>query len=148
MTLFISTGLIGSSEGDRRTNLFDAGSYPTRAMLIWPEVAAMAAAGFEIQSHGTDHSRLGSMSYDEALAQLQTSQAAIQGSVGGVCNVVAWPFNSYSATSVSALTAAGYRAGVDYIGGALNTGAINWGAIPRIPVQASTSIGSLASYLP
>lgn len=148
MTLFISTGLIGSSDGDRRTNLFDAGSYPTRAMLIWPEVAAMAAAGFEIQSHGTDHSRLGSMSYDQALAQLQTSQAAIQGSVGGVCNVAAWPFNSFSAASVSALTAAHYGAGVAYNGGALNIGAINWGAIPRIPVQASTSIGSLASYLP
>ena len=148
MTLFITTGLIGSSDGDRRTNLFDAGSYPTRAMLIWPEVAAMAAAGFEIQGHGTDHSRLGSMSYDQALVQLQASQAAIQGSVGGVCNVVAWPFDSFSAASVSALTAAHYGAGVAYSGGALNTGAINWGAIPRIPVQASTSTGSLASYLP
>lgn len=148
MTLFITTGLIGSSDGDRRTNLFDAGSYPTRAMLIWPEVAAMAAAGFEIQGHGTDHSRLGSMSYDQALAQLQASQAAIQGSVGGVCNVAAWPFDSFSAASVSALTAAGYGAGVAYNGGALKTGAINWGAIPRIPVQASTSIGLLASYLP
>jgi hypothetical protein len=88
------------------------------------------------------------MSYDQALAQLQASKAAIQGSVGGVCNVVAWPFNSFSAASVSALTAAGYGAGVAYSGGALNTGAINWGAIPRIPVKASTSTGSLASYLP
>ena len=53
-----------------------------------------------------------------------------------------------SATSVSALSAAGYGAGVAYGGGALNIGAISWGTIPRIPVQASTSISSLAAYLP
>ncbi|MHB1275596.1 MAG: DUF4214 domain-containing protein [Candidatus Humimicrobiaceae bacterium] len=147
MTLFLSTDYIGSSEGDRRTNSFDAG-YPARAMLVWPEIAAMASAGCEIQSHGTDHSRLGSMSYDQVLAQLQNSKAIIQGFSGGVCNVAAWPFNSFSAASVSALTAAGYGAGVAYSGGSLNTAAINWGAIPRIPVQASTSIGSLAGYLP
>ncbi|MCE5329325.1 polysaccharide deacetylase family protein [bacterium] len=147
MTLFLCTGYIGSSEGDRKTNAFDAG-YPTRLMLIWPEVAAMAAAGCEIQSHGIDHARLGSMSYDQALSQLQASKAAIQGFVGGICNVVAWPFNSYSETSVSALPAAAYGAGVAYAGGVLNTGSINWGAIPRIPVQVSTSISSLAGYLP
>lgn len=147
MTLFLATGYIGSSDGDRRTNSFDSG-YPTRAMLIWPEVAAMASAGWEIQSHGVDHSRLGSMSFDQVLSQLQASKAAIQGTVGGVCNVAAWPSNSFSSTSVSALTAAGYGAGVAYIGGPLNTAAINWGAIPRIPVQADTSISSLASYLP
>ena len=147
MTLFLCTGYIGSSDGERRTNEFDAG-YPTRAMLIWPEVTAMAAAGYEVQSHGIDHSLLGNMSYDQALSQLQVSKAAIQSAVGGICNVAAWPHNSFSATSVSALTAAGYGAGVAYSGGVLNTGAINWGAIPRIPVQASTSISSLVSYLP
>jgi len=147
MTLFLCTGYIGSSDGDRRTNGFDAG-YPTRAMLIWPEVAAMAAAGCEVQSHGVDHSLLGTMSFDQALSQLQASKAAIQGSIGSVCNVAAWPHNSYSATSVSALTAAGYGAGVAYGGGLLNIGSINWGAIPRIPVQAGTSISSLAAYLP
>lgn len=148
MTLFISTGYIGISEGNRRTNEFDAGSYPTRAMLIWPEIAAMAAAGCEIQSHGVDHGLLGNMSYDQVLNQLQASKSAIQNSVGGVCNVAAWPHNSFSATSVSALSAAGYGAGVAYGGGALNIGAISWGTIPRIPVQASTSISSLAAYLP
>ncbi|MHB1377553.1 MAG: DUF4214 domain-containing protein [Candidatus Humimicrobiaceae bacterium] len=147
MTLFLSTDYIGSSDGDRRTNSFDSG-YPTRPMLVRPEVAAMASAGCEIQSHGTDHGYLGSMSYDKVLAELQNSKAIIQSFSGGVCNVEAWPFNSFSATSVSALSAAGYGAGVAYGGGSLNTAAINWGAIPRIPVQADTSIGSLAGYLP
>lgn len=147
MTLFLCSGYTGSSDGDRMTNAFDAG-YPTRSMLIWPEVAAMASAGCEIQSHGIDHTRLGDMSYDQVLSQLQVSKAAIQNTVGGVCNVIAWPFNSYSATSVSALSAAGYGAGVAYSGGVLNTASINWGVIPRIPVQASTSISSLSGYLP
>jgi hypothetical protein len=88
------------------------------------------------------------MSYEQALAQLQSSKAQIQASSGGVCNVAAWPFNSFSASSVSALTAAGYGAGVAYGGGPLNIAAINWGAIPRIPFQASTSISTLAGYLP
>ena len=147
MTLFLSTDYIGSSDVDRRTNSFDSG-YPSRAMLIWPEITAMASSGFEIQSHGTDHGYLGNMSYEQVLAELQHSKALIQGSSGGVCNVLAWPFNSFSAVSVSALSAAGYGAGVAYSGGSLNTAAINWGAIPRIPVQASTSISSLAGYLP
>jgi peptidoglycan/xylan/chitin deacetylase (PgdA/CDA1 family) len=147
MTLFLSTDYIGSSEGDRKTNSFDSG-YPTRAMLIRPEIAAMASVGCEIQSHGTDHGRLGNMSYDQVLAELQNSKATIQSFSGGVCNVEAWPFNSFSAVSVSALSAAGYGAGVGYGGGPLNTAAINWGVIPRIPVQASTSISSLSGYLP
>jgi peptidoglycan/xylan/chitin deacetylase (PgdA/CDA1 family) len=148
MTLFLSTDYIGSSDGDRRTNSFDAGSYPTRAMLVWPEIVAMVSAGFEIQSHGTDHGYLGSMSYAQDLAELQNSKAIIQSFSGGVCNVAAWPFNSFSASSVRALTAAGYGAGVAYNGGSLNTAVINWGAMPRIPVQADTSISSLAGYLP
>jgi peptidoglycan/xylan/chitin deacetylase (PgdA/CDA1 family) len=148
MTLFLSTDYIGSSDGDRRTNLFDAGSYPVRAMLIWPEVTAMVSAGFEVQSHGTDHGYLGNMSYGQVLAELQNSKAIIQSSSGGLCNVEAWPFNSFSAASVSALSAAEYGAGVAYGGGSLNTAAINWGAIPRIPVQADTSISSLAGYMP
>ena len=147
MTLFLSTDYIGPSDGARRTNYFDAG-YPTRAMLVWPEILAMASAGCEIQSHGTDHGYLGNMSYDQVLAELQNYKAIIQASSGGICNVEAWPFNSFSATSVSALPAAGYGAGVAYGGGPLNTAAINWGAIPRIPVQADTSIGSLARYMP
>ena len=147
MTLFLSTDYIGASEGARRTNSFDAG-YPSRAMLVWPEVTAMVSAGFEIQSHGTSHDRLGSMSFDQALTQLQSSKTIIQGLSGGVCNVAAWPFNSFSPASVSALTASGYGAGVAYSGGSLNTAAINWGAMPRIPIQAGTSIGSLSGYLP
>jgi peptidoglycan/xylan/chitin deacetylase (PgdA/CDA1 family) len=147
MTLFLSTDYIGSSDGDRGTNSFDAG-YPVRAMLVWPEIAAMVSSGCEVQSHGTDHGHLGTMSYDQNLAQLQNSKAIIQASTGGVCNVVAWPFNSFSATSVSALSAADYGAGVAYSGGLLNNAAINWGAIPRIPVQADISIGSLEGYIP
>lgn len=147
MTLFLSTDYIGSSDGDRRTNSFDSG-YPVRAMLVWPEIVAMVSAGFEVQSHGTDHGYLGTMSYAQDLAELQNSKAIIQSFSGGVCNVEAWPFNSFSAASVSALSAAGYGAGVAYGGGSLNTAAINWGAIPRIPVQADTSISSLAGYLP
>jgi peptidoglycan/xylan/chitin deacetylase (PgdA/CDA1 family) len=147
MTLFLSTDYIGSSDGDRKTNSFDSG-YPVRAMLVKPEITAMVSAGYEIQSHGTDHGYLGSMSYDQVLAELQNSKAIVQSLSGGACNVEAWPFNSFSAVSVSALPAAGYGAGVGYGGGSLNTAAINWGVIPRIPVQASTSISSLAVYLP
>ena len=147
MTLFLSTDYIGASEADRRTNSFDPG-YPTRAMLVRPEIAAMASAGCEIQSHGTDHGRLGNMSYDQVLAELKNSKDIIQSFSGGVCNVEAWPFNSFSAISVSALPAAGYGAAAAYTGGALNTAAINWGAIPRIPFQASTSMSSLSVYMP
>jgi len=147
MTLFLCTDYIGSSETDRRTNSFDPG-YPVRAMLVKPEIAAMVSAGCEIQSHGTDHGRLGNMSYDQVLAELIISKDIIQSLSGAVCNVEAWPFNSFSATSVSALPAASYGAGAAYNGGALNTAAINWGAIPRIPVQASTSMSSLSGYIP
>ncbi|MBM3712309.1 MAG: hypothetical protein FJW56_02545 [Actinobacteria bacterium] len=149
MTVFLTTGLIGSSNDDRRLNEFDIGKpgIQERPMLIWPEVAAMAKYGIEFQSHTVSHRKTGDLSADEVLFELSQSKADIEGHLRKPCIFIAWPFDNYSNSFIPLLPQVGYRGAIRYKGGIEDVSGINIYAIKRIPFYSSTPTSSYAELL-
>jgi len=149
MTVFLTTGLIGSSNADRRLNEFDIGKsgIPERPMLIWPEVAVMAKYGIEFQSHTVSHRQIGDLSQDKVIFELSQSKADIEGHLGRPCIFIAWPFDNYSNSFIPLLPQLGYRGAIRYRGGIEDVRGINIYAIKRIPFYSSTPTSSYAALM-
>ncbi|MCL5071683.1 MAG: polysaccharide deacetylase family protein [Actinobacteria bacterium] len=137
MTVFLVTNLIGNSETDRQTNIFDknVSGVQVRPMLIWPEIKAMNRYGCEFLSHTANHIRLGSASVDQILNELAVSKNAIESHLGKPCVFFSWPYDNYSDTAASLISKAGYRGGVVYGGGIEDIRAIDLRKIRRVPIN-------------
>ena len=138
MTVFLPTGLIGSSNTDRHINDFDHGKpgIPERPMLIWPEVVEMSNYGIEFQSHTVNHARIADLSAGQDYYELAQSKADIESHLGKPCVFVAWPFDSYSNLAVSMLSDIGYRGAVRYKGGVENLNSFYIYGIKRVPLYS------------
>jgi peptidoglycan/xylan/chitin deacetylase (PgdA/CDA1 family) len=149
MTVFLVTGLIGSSDADRRVNEFDRGKngIPTRPMLIWPEIGAMSRYGIEFMSHTVSHKTLGGLTDQEALFEMSQSKADIEAHLKKPVPFIAWPYDNYSSVDVGLLSQIGYRGAVRYTGGIENVNAINIYAIKRMPFYSYTSTADYAALL-
>ena len=149
MTVFLVTGLMGSSDADRRINEFDRGKsgVPTRPMLIWPEIGVMSRYGIEFMSHTVSHKTLGDLTDQEALYEMAQSRVDIESHLKKPAPFIAWPYDNYSSIDVNFLSQAGYRGAVRYQGGIENVNTINIYAIKRIPFFSYTSSASYAALL-
>ncbi len=65
------------------------------------ELLTLQAAGWEIGSHGLDHTRFSQLSYADALDQFSASKAALE-SIGIDCDNFAYPYGVFNATLVRA----------------------------------------------
>ncbi|HEY5501088.1 MAG TPA: polysaccharide deacetylase family protein, partial [Candidatus Humimicrobiaceae bacterium] len=137
MTVFLITNLIGNSEADRQTNIFDkdVSGIPVRPMLIWPEILAMSRYGCEFLSHTANHIRLGAASADQIINELTVSKNAIESHIGKQCVLFAWPYDNYSNSAASLISKAGYRGGVVYGGGIEDVRAIDLRKIRRVIIN-------------
>jgi len=80
-----------------------------RFFLDWDQVRAMAAAGFEIGSHGCSHRILTRLSAEAAREELVRSKAEIERRVGVEVDHFAFPNETGSDALVSVAATAGYR---------------------------------------
>jgi len=80
--------------------------------LVWPEVAAMSAAGMEIGSHGEGHLRLPDLPEEKVHEEAQKSRLEIEAHLNRPVEVFAYPYNASRGRLRPALRDAGYRAAV------------------------------------
>jgi peptidoglycan/xylan/chitin deacetylase (PgdA/CDA1 family) len=80
------------------------------AVMTWPEIRALADAGWEIGSHTRSHPRLTTLD-DEALSrELEGSRADCEQELGRPCPTLAYPYGDVDARVVAAAVDAGYEA--------------------------------------
>ena len=151
MTVFLITGLLGSSDADRHINEFDSGKVgiPTRSMLIWPEIYSMSKYGIEFMSHTVSHRPLTSLTDQEALFEMSQSKIDLESHLKKPVPFIAWPYGNYSSTDVSFLPKVGYRGALveSHSGGVENIKKINLYAIDRVPLLHFTSTSDYAVLL-
>lgn len=149
MTVFIITGLMGSSDADRHLNIFDSSKkeIPKRTMLIWPEIYAMSKYGIEFMSHTVSHRPLIILSKEEALFEMTQSRIDIESHLKKPVPFIAWPYGRYSTMDLNLLSQAGYRGVVQAYGGIENVKTINIYAIKRIPFFSNTPTAAYAVLL-
>jgi peptidoglycan/xylan/chitin deacetylase (PgdA/CDA1 family) len=99
-TFFIIAGLIGG------TNEWDDG--PSWPLLSASGVGELAAAGMEIGSHSSTHTRLAGMKPDQLAAEVGSSRAALASLTGGRISGFAYPYGSMDAAATQAVRDAGY----------------------------------------
>lgn len=82
---------------------------PRLPLLSAAELRELAAAGFEIGSHGLTHAALDGLSPAEAEREVAGSKSALEDALGRPVEVLAYPYGR-SGTAVRGLAAAHYRA--------------------------------------
>jgi peptidoglycan/xylan/chitin deacetylase (PgdA/CDA1 family) len=80
--------------------------------LSWPELAELAASGWEVGSHTRTHPRLTRCSTAELESELRGSREACERALGHPCESLAYPFGDADARVIAAAGAAGYSAAV------------------------------------
>jgi peptidoglycan/xylan/chitin deacetylase (PgdA/CDA1 family) len=114
--------------------------------LTWTQMAEMASAGMEIQSHGRDHVDLRGRSYDYLVYQILGIQEAIAHHTGQTPRFFCYPSGRYDDEVISVLKSAGYW-------GAVTT---QWGRtissegiyeMPRLRIRGVDTIEDFASRL-
>lgn len=103
-----------------------------RVPMSWQMVRDLAAAGFEIGAHTTDHFDLSALPVAEAERQILASKQAIEDQCHRPCRLFAWPYGTLSHfPSVLMSTAAhGFTATFSAVRSASRT-TLNGGAINR-----------------
>jgi len=77
--------------------------------LTSAQLKEMDKAGIEIESHTVTHRDLDTLSYDEQLAELKDSKAALEKLLGRPVDYVAYPEGKYNGNTIKAVAAAGYK---------------------------------------
>jgi len=146
MSLFISTGYIGSSQQDRMMNEFDFQyeDIPRRNMMIWPEILEMANNGFEIGSHGVYHMEYASLEFEEVRASLISSKQVIEDNIQRNCLFFAWPHDSVHPEVLAVLREIGYLGALRYKGGPEHTDTIDFYSIKRINIESPIPVEAYA----
>jgi len=80
--------------------------------LSWPQIRQIAAAGFEIGSHGTEHKPFDSrLSGDLMKSILRASKQTIEKEIGRSCVSISFPYSVVDASIEEVLAEAGFRNG-------------------------------------
>lgn len=120
-TLFVATGHVsdgpGRPEWPEMAQWDSAGHTHELDLMSWPEITAVADAGWEIGSHTRSHAWLTEIGDAELDEELAGSRQDIEDRMGRPCTSIAYPYGAVDDRVVRAAWRAGYRAG---------------GALPRI----------------
>ncbi|HXX21111.1 MAG TPA: polysaccharide deacetylase family protein [Candidatus Acidoferrum sp.] len=92
--------------------------------MTWPQLAAMQAAGMDIESHSISHPYLSAITDKADLwKEIEGSREIIASHLGREPDIFAYPFGSYNELEIAMLKAAGYRAARADPGSTLPAGA-------------------------
>ncbi len=118
----------------------------TGESLDWPEVAEMADAGMQIESHTMTHAHLPSGSPSKLIYELQQSKALLEQHLKRPVRFFAYPFGSYNQRVVDEVKKSGYLAAFTTHSGIWKLGD-NLLTIKRVRVSRGETIQSFAKLL-
>lgn len=99
-TIFVVTDTVGAMAGDGKVNY---------SHFTWEQAKEMERSGLiEIQSHTASHVELASLPQEQLVLQLRKSKYMIEKNLGRPCDMIAFPYGSYTESVVNASKAAGY----------------------------------------
>lgn len=141
---FLNTGWIGTDK--RRASDPAAGHYPQEWFLLWREVAALAAAGWEIGSHGVDHLDLTAQADDVVARELRDSRQHIEDEIGRCSPIFSYTWGRHAAILRKLVTEAGYTFAVAGRHRPLATGD-NHFALPRLNIENCYTLGDFKAIV-
>ncbi len=101
-TIFIVTDTVGEKSGDGKVNY---------THFNWEQAKEMQDSGLiDIESHTNDHVKLGQLDADTVNYELRKSKYLIEKNLGKTCDMIAYPYGSYSDTAIQASKKAGFIA--------------------------------------
>lgn len=103
-TVFVIADRVG-----RANDWSGQGPIPRLPLLDWPALREVAAAGFEIGSHGYTHTPLDRTPADRLEHEIARSRPKLEDGLGAAVTTFAYPFGAHTAASV-ALVRRHYRA--------------------------------------
>jgi peptidoglycan/xylan/chitin deacetylase (PgdA/CDA1 family) len=109
-----------------------------RELLDWDELASLAAAGIDVESHGASHAILTGVAEEEALEELRASREALQERGHGHHGLLAYPSGAHDARVRALARRAGYRAAVTTERGLAAAGGEAM-ALPRVALHDDVS---------
>lgn len=116
------------------------------ALLDWPTIRRLAAAGIDFGSHSGSHRSLTTMTPRAALAQERAARATFERELGQPVGTLAYPYGAVDEVVRQTMRAAGYQIGVETSEGMASV----WDdpmAIPRREVRGDHSLEEFASLL-
>jgi peptidoglycan/xylan/chitin deacetylase (PgdA/CDA1 family) len=137
--LFVPTEYVGD------LNRFDADTdEPEEPLCSWDELRELEAAGVSVESHGVSHRSFSELSPAEIEDELERSKAVLEGELGKVVELFAFPYGEVGtdpAAVRTALARCGYRAAHLYHGGATDLAAIDDRfQLPRVPLGVDSDL--------
>jgi peptidoglycan/xylan/chitin deacetylase (PgdA/CDA1 family) len=135
--VFVPTGHVGGM------NEFDRDIEPDEPICDWDDLRELREGGVSIQSHAVSHGALSELTVEEQVAELRDSKAAIEAALGGVVDLLSYPYGDPGgepAATASRLKAEGYRAAFGYGGGVLRLPAAQRFLLPRLAIGADTDL--------
>jgi peptidoglycan/xylan/chitin deacetylase (PgdA/CDA1 family) len=137
-TLFLTTSPVGQPSYASLPEFARSAPLGDRP-LTWPELRALAAAGWSIESHGCTHRPLDALPASQLAAELRQSRAIIARQVGRMPAFYAFPYGRYDRHALRALASLGYQAGF-----AVHTGQAAPGSdhrrLPRVELTAACDL--------
>lgn len=80
------------------------------ATMTWPQLRALADAGWEIGSHTCSHPRLTGLADTDLARELADSRRRCEDGMGRACRSLAYPYGDHDARVIGAAATAGYEA--------------------------------------
>ncbi len=100
-TIFVVTDTVGEMAGGGKVNY---------SHFTWEQAKEMEESGLiEIQSHTVNHVALGTLDTNELVLELRKSKYDIEKNLGRECDMIAFPYGSYSDAVLGAAERAGYK---------------------------------------
>jgi len=130
-TFYVPTDYIGkTSEWRKRDRTFD--------IMSEGEILHLFSEGFEIGSHGCQHSDLTSLNDEELDAQMLKSKAKLSSIIGSEVATFAYPYGLFNVRAIESARKAGYGAACSTIRGAMQDSEHAF-ALKRIMITEGTS---------
>ena len=132
-TVFVVTDFVGSAEPMLWLGGSKADHAGERVPLRWDELHALAAAGWEIGSHGRTHRLLSTLGERDLAHELRTSKEALEGH-GFECTSISYPYGELDDRVIDAAARVGYTVGSGLAGRFRQTDPM---CIPRVAVSGA-----------
>ena len=100
-TIFVVTDTVGEMAGGGKVNY---------SHFTWEQAKEMEDSGLiDIQSHTASHQALGTIDYSKLVTELRKSKYTIEKNLSKECDMIAFPYGSYTDEVKAAAKSAGYK---------------------------------------
>jgi peptidoglycan/xylan/chitin deacetylase (PgdA/CDA1 family) len=127
-------------------NIQLAGLPPSQGGLTAPQVKAMIAAGWELDTQGISHADLIALDSTQLHYQVATARARLRRRYGVPVNWFCYPSGHYNATVIAAVRAAGFVGSTTVVPGWAQPGTDSY-RLPRLRVLNGTSPAALLAQI-